>query len=209
MKEISPKNGQFGASKSASLPSTTEDLSSPNSLEICIECKAPFGKGLSHDCKLSKTPENILQLVASLPVKQKERLIFSVIKEQQVEGGANKELTLSTKGAAVRLVMNPPEVNIFLFSSDHLHNFQVNAGSSSNFMDRMTNFIRLCAGKKSIPSFYGDTASVMSKCLGHLYKNQVEIFDVEGSKSLKNGMWYGQIAKQSWRLLWRKGAFIE
>ena len=79
--EISGENGQFGASNVSSLPKKEESLQQRRSLDICGVRKIQVGKGLPHDCKVTKAPENIVKLVETLPEKQKEQLIHSMIKE--------------------------------------------------------------------------------------------------------------------------------
>lgn len=97
----------------------------------------------------------------------------------------NIELNLATKGAAARVVYNPKQQKEVFFSADSLNNFQRSSGTSLNGMQKLTNFIRTQAGKKSIPVSYREIASQKSKILQDIYKTERFLFDVEGDDKCK------------------------
>lgn len=52
-------------------------------------------------------------------------------------------------------------------------------------MAKVTNLIRVGAGKNAVPTNYRDHASEKSKSLSSLYNTKVESFDVEGSPGIR------------------------
>ena len=89
---------------------------------------------------------------------------------------------LSTKGKGSRVILNPDDDKETKFSAELLDNFQVNSGVSANFMNKVTNLIRVGAGRSSIPPYYKEHMSDNSQSLAHLYHTKLEYFKVEGSQ---------------------------
>lgn len=105
------------------------------------------------------------------------------ISRSQSNNGAsfqNVDLTLATKGLPARVTYNPKHRKETVFSAESLNAFQRNTGSSLKGMQKLTNFIRSNAGKKSVPAYYREDASEKSKMLKNLYKSERLMFDVEG-----------------------------
>ena len=94
----------------------------------------------------------------------------------------SSEVLLSTKGKGSRVILNPDDDKETKFSAELLDNFQVNSGVSANFMNKVTNLIRVGAGRSSIPPYYKEHMSDNSQSLAHLYHTKLEYFNVEGSQ---------------------------
>ena len=82
--KISGENGLVGAANRVSLPPQARNgAPKRKSIDVCEVCKAPVGKGLSHICSVKKAPDNIVQLVETLPVTQKYQFIYSMLKKNK------------------------------------------------------------------------------------------------------------------------------
>jgi hypothetical protein len=197
--KIDANNGLYGSSSMSSLPSKvtvpTAEFRIPK-LELCKNCLQEIGKGKRHSCSNKAAPGNVANTVKYLPEKQQEQVITTLLKnniklkttsmEQSSSTCQNVELNLSTKGRTARLVMNPSQQKQVVFPVESLDNYQVNSGASSSQMEKLTNFLRVNAGKQSVPAYYKEHVSEKAKTLQNLYKNYICEFDVEDKKEKEN-----------------------
>ena len=159
---------------------------------ICKTCFHQIGKGIRHKCSKKHSRENVTEIVLNLPTIQKEQVIISTLKSC-VDGQCSthhqaKELKLATGGPSATVLINPPSkiVKVPLFSENHLDNYKTNTGASLKEMETLTNFIRSCAGKKSVPSNYRLHASAKVKALSSFYKKSIYKFEINGKSSQEN-----------------------
>ena len=170
-------------------------------LKICELCLQVLGKGLEHRCagsrhhKISKNAMNILDR-ATVSNKQQEQIAVKIIKNKidQKENTTfrssksykNISVNLSTGGKPAKVTLNPAtSKRAIFFSPDHLDNLQTNEGFSDRKMEKITNFIRTSAGKKSIPSNYRQHRQEKSKILLDCYKKDHFEFETSEGKSFR------------------------
>ena len=143
-------------------------------LPICNKCFQIVGKGIFHPCNNAK--ENLMKLVEMLPESNQQQIATTIIKNSQ-ETCVDDELSLSTSGRKLRIILNPTEKKDIKFNEESLDNFRNITGSSINKMKIITNFIRCKVGRKSIPPNYLDHMSEKSKILKDVYKHGTYEFD--------------------------------
>ena len=76
---IDEDNGKYGASSKEELPVKLKEEQEQNTMQICTWCKSEIGKGKEHQCKISHVPGNIEKIIETLPQKQKDQLIHSLL----------------------------------------------------------------------------------------------------------------------------------
>ena len=117
-----------------------------------------MGKGIQHTCYITQARENTLSIVKSLPEKQQEQVITSIIREKALSQGKDScqdlKLQLATTGLPARLVLNPQKPTEVYFPQEYLDNYQLNTGAWANTMRKLTYLIRTCSGRKSVPPYY-------------------------------------------------------
>lgn len=151
-------------------------------LSICETCLQVLGKGLPHRCVVSRSSKNAVHILnkTDIPNKQKEQVAVTIIKtkvdQQNInqptfsERYKNVPVNLTTGGRKATVILNPtPNRSSPFFSEEHLDNLQTNEGFSGRQMEKITNFIRSSAGKKSIPSHYRQHRREKSKVLSECY----------------------------------------
>ena len=78
-------------------------------LPICNKCFQIVGKGIFHPCNNAK--ENLMKLVEMLPESNQQQIATTIIKNSQ-ETCVDDELSLSTSGRKLRIILNPTEKKI-------------------------------------------------------------------------------------------------
>ena len=177
---INLENGLYGASESRILPPKINEVVK-TTRKICDTCKLEFGVGINHLCNSSSSVDNVLKIVSSLPPKQKDQVLYSMMKDSLGKGSGDMEI--SSKRAKARVSLNPTKNKNLNFTEENLDNFQEQTGASSRFMSKVTNLIRVGAGKKAVPSYYREHASEKANLLKDAYHTTIDTFDVgEGKK---------------------------
>ena len=178
---ITIENGLLAASKPKVPKVKSNNKVTSNTIKICAHCKNKVSVGINHPCNKSENVANVLKIIDTLPKKQQDQIIYSKLKDSI--GNRSGETALTTRGSKATVTLNPPEEKKPFYSKECLDNFQEHTGTSSNFMKKMTNFIRVGAGKKAIPSHYRDHASKKAKQLKDIYHTSSTIMDIgEGEK---------------------------
>ena len=161
---------------------------------ICPKCLQEIGRGIQHPCgsNVKNSCENALKLSGKLPEKDQEKVKVSTLKQkieaQQSSSSDNienrNELNLSTGGSKIKVVLNLPKKPKVEFTAKRLDNFQVHSRVSSNYMKKMTNFLRNAAGRKSVSVTYHKHASQKSKNIRtRLSGGCFFYFDAEGKSA--------------------------
>ena len=111
---IDESTGLVGSSDLAELPSKEPMKTKRPSLSICSKCTQEVGLGLSHQCSVAQSSCHIVDHVLTLPERQQEKVITSLLKakvqDAEDDGSGslnNKTISLSTKGAKARVTLNP------------------------------------------------------------------------------------------------------
>ena len=139
----------------------------------------PVNNHISHRCTLSGAAANVAGLVKTLPTKVQEQVITTLLKEKK-----SPELSLATKGAPLRVAINPkPASEPVVFSETGLDNFRSTNQLSGKFMGSLCNFVRTEAGKKAIPAHFRSHSADTSMRLDDLY--HVDTFNMDTEKGIK------------------------
>ncbi|KAJ6639211.1 hypothetical protein Bhyg_11953 [Pseudolycoriella hygida] len=88
-------------------------------------------------------------------------------------------MNLRTGGRPARLILNPKRKAPVCFSNETLDNFVTNLGISLRDMEKLRNFIRTKAGRKSVPSYCIRQASKKAKILKDVYQCRSFEFDID------------------------------
>ncbi|CAH0554824.1 unnamed protein product [Brassicogethes aeneus] len=150
---------------------------------ICATCLQEIGKGKKHYCHLSNIAHNVSDLVQAVPKNQKQQIVSKIIHEY-VETNNQSSIGLATLGRPSRIAINPPPhaQKEIKFSYEKLSQFQKTTCLSNNKMELVTNFVRTCAGKKSVSSNFREKLREESKTLEPFYKCAELEFDVSDCK---------------------------
>lgn len=194
--QIDKSNGIHGGSAVTSLPPQRNVIEEPTNLFImCKICYQEISRGKPHNCGTpTKARENVMKLVESLPEKQQEQVISSVLKRKRqdnsLSGGnvndvKNCEVQLSTEGSKLRVSVNPKKFKPTTFDVESLDNFQVNTGASRNQMRKLTNFLRCNVGRKSIPPHYERHMTENLNTFDNVYQVDLFDFDTDGNGSME------------------------
>ena len=192
--------GLVGASTSNTLPQSAKVKERRPSKQMCTVCKQEIGKGISHICTQSSSSNNVVEQVLQLPEVQQGQIVSALLKEKAKEQlgiddiGSNRKnvkVSLSTKGAKASVVLNAQNVAKVVFPESSLDNLQSTLGNISNtHMKTFANFLRVHAGKKSVPSHYRDHVTTSGKHLADVYKKEVIQFEnKEGKPLLRPVVW--------------------
>ena len=152
-----------------------------SALKLCSKCYQQIGRGISHECKTSKSSSNIKHHLNNVSKDQAFKLVSNVLKENKPITNKDKVLHLNTQGRKMRVAINPEKQRELNCSLSELSNLQSSLGNiSNNNMQVVTNFIRCKAGKKSIPSNYKQELSKATSEFKHLYQHKTIEFDGYG-----------------------------
>ena len=165
--------------------------------KMCTTCKGEIGRGIQHNCKDTKAPENLIRSMEKLPEKAQEQVITSFLKnkaEKEIGKNKNAELKLATKGRVCTVVLNPdkPE-EIPQVSCEQLDVLQSGLGNASNTqMKGVANWLRATFKKRSIVSTgYKDHLVEETSKLSDLYHvNESISLDGEGGVDVKRPIIY-------------------
>lgn len=176
---INTPNGRRGNSNISSLPKKVIERLK-NSTLVCVSCRQEIGRGIKHKCNPAKNLESMIQ---ELPDKNQEQIVSGILKKKincpdtdrvRIQ---NVDLSLSTKGSQLRVLVSPlkkPDVKI---SEEKFDNLRNNMNLSLTEMKKITNFVRANVGKKSVPKGIIAHLSQQSKLLEDIYKIGSDNFD--------------------------------
>ena len=94
---IDELTGLYGSADVAGLPNKEPVKKARTSITVCEKCRQEIGLGIGHNCKIACSSTNIVDQVTSLPVKQQEQVISSLI-DKRTDRSKNLEIKISTKG---------------------------------------------------------------------------------------------------------------
>lgn len=204
---VTTRNGLLGTKKTVevkNLVANSDEMSNVTPPpKICTICFAELFEDKVHLCNQNEAPKNVLTNIGSFPEKTQDNILHKLLASKAKISNSsanlrNVEMTLKTGGRNARVVLNPVCKNPVFFSEDKLDNFVANTGllliniivliikimivslgMTLNQMEKVTNFIRTTAGKKSVPPYYRHHASKKAKVLEDVYQCGAYDFDVE------------------------------
>ena len=172
---IDESNGRYANSDISNLPAK-DVVKKKRSLTICTECKQEIGPGLQHSCSIAQSSVNIVDHVLTLPDKQQEQVITSLLKtkaqnlEAETSGYQNVSLTLSTKGAKARVTLNPKTVETTKFSNESLAELQLHLNNISNrHMKGIAKWLRVHGGRSIVEPNFANHITKKGMILSDLY----------------------------------------
>ena len=172
---IDESNGRYANSDISNLPAK-DVVKKKRSLTICTECKQEIGPGLQHSCSIAQSSVNIVDHVLTLPDKQQEQVITSLLKtkaqnlEAETSGYQNVSLTLSTKGAKARVTLNPKTVETTQFSNESLAELQLHLNNISNrHMKGIAKWLRVHGGRSIVEPNFANHITKKGMILSDLY----------------------------------------
>lgn len=179
-------------------PLISKELSDPKKSKIstCPKCWLEIGKGIRHDCKVTKVSENVLNSIQSLPDKVQDQIATTLLMkkaEETVGTTDNAMLKLATKGRTARVVLNPaPLQEPTLVSHEKLDELQSGLGNLSNTaMKGTANWVRTVLGRASIPPGYKNHLAEETSKLDDVYHiKEGIVFDIDGGKQAERPVIY-------------------
>lgn len=191
--EINPLNGQYAASSPDTVSvykSSTKSLSNDeNIIKICQLCfKKIKGSGQNHKCVTTyDRQDNFNTLIETAPESMKEKMISHSIKRKfestDNSGKSQNDVELLSRNSKkLKLHLHSKNKSDIIFSSQDLDEFQNHMDMSNTSMKKVTRFLRVHAGKNSVPKNYREHFSFKSKIFEKVYNCSSCDFEVENSK---------------------------
>lgn len=127
------------------------------SIPKCVKCFATVKKGFPHKCVRTSQVLNLKSEISSLPMKQQEHLISTVVSDLKkiniVENNCstNNELKLSQPlGKPIRIVVNPEQHKEFRISADDMCKIKNKYNFSTNTALNLAGDLRIAANTRQI-----------------------------------------------------------
>lgn len=183
---IDENSGLIGSSDLSKLPPKMPESKKRSSLSICSKCKQETGPGLKHQCTVAQSSCNIVDQVLTMPEKQQEQVITSLLKTKiqnaACEGSdsfKDKTVILSTKGAKARVTLNPAPVKSGpQFSNESLDQLQMYLNNTSNkHMKGIAQWLRVYGGRSCVEPGFANHITEKGRVLSDQYNLSSHTFE--------------------------------
>lgn len=186
---IDRSNGLHGNSPVKMLPKKVKEHQA--NLHICPTCFNKIGKGLNHACaKISSKVKNMRKLLSNLSQMQQDQVVVNLLKERSLDQKNyddtiknNNQIKLSSQGSKVRVALNEKKAKVIKVTHESLDKLQKTLRLPNRQMSKVTNFMRITAGKDAIEPNYKIHMAQNLNTLEEYYQTGYFEFDVEKIKT--------------------------